>query len=57
MSEELLNQELTDQELTDEDRLRREVAACIRLLEGNGLMDFSGHVSARIPGGNEFLIN
>lgn len=41
----------------DESLLRQEVAICICLLEGTGLMDFSGHVSARIPGTDELFIN
>lgn len=41
----------------NEELLRQEVATCIRLLEETGLMDFSGHVSARIPSTNEFFIN
>jgi len=40
-----------------EDQLRIEVATCVRLLEHLGLIDFSGHVSARIPGTDTILIN
>src|SRR3989339_1256311 len=40
-----------------EDTLRIEVATCVRLLEYIGLIDFSGHVSARIPGTDTILIN
>lgn len=41
----------------EEERLRVEVATCCRLLEYLGLIDFSGHVSARIPGTDAILIN
>ena len=41
----------------DEQYLRDEVATCIKLLVSQGLIDFSGHVSARIPGTAEILIN
>ncbi len=41
----------------DEQSLRAEVATCIKLLVAQGLIDFSGHVSARIPGTEEILIN
>lgn len=41
----------------NEDQLRGEVATCVRLLEYLGLIDFSGHVSARIPGTDTILIN
>jgi len=37
-------------------RLREEIAACTRLLVMEGIMDFSGHVSARLPGANRILI-
>lgn len=40
-----------------EDVLKTEVAMCVRLLEYLGLIDFSGHVSARIPGTETILIN
>lgn len=39
-----------------EARLRAEIAACTRILVGEGVMDYSGHVSARLPDGNTFLI-
>ncbi len=38
------------------DKLREEVATCTRLLVMTGIMDFSGHVSARIPGTDRVLI-
>jgi len=38
-------------------QLRVKVAQCCRMLEYVGLIDFSGHVSARIPGTNQVLIN
>jgi len=41
----------------DEDLLQIEVATCVRMLEYMGLIDFSGHVSARVPGTNTILIN
>ncbi|MDB5570896.1 MAG: ribulose-5-phosphate 4-epimerase-like epimerase or aldolase [Hyphomicrobiales bacterium] len=39
-----------------EDQLRQEVAACTLLLNDEGLMGYSGHVSARLPGGDTFLV-
>ncbi len=41
----------------DENSLRVEVAACCRLAEYLGLFDFSGHVSARLPGTDRIFIN
>ncbi|MDF1555482.1 MAG: class II aldolase/adducin family protein [Deferrisomatales bacterium] len=40
-----------------EEWLRTEVAMCVRMLEVLGLVDFSGHVSCRIPGRERLLIN
>src|SRR5574340_854429 len=40
-----------------EEKLRTEVALCVRMLEYLGLIDFSGHVSCRIPGTDTFYIN
>lgn len=37
-------------------KLREEVAICTRLLTMREIIDFSGHVSARIPGTNRILI-
>ena len=37
-------------------RLREEIATCTRLLVMHGIIDFSGHVSARIPGTDRVLI-
>jgi ribulose-5-phosphate 4-epimerase/fuculose-1-phosphate aldolase len=37
-------------------RLAGEVAACTRLLVMEGLLDYSGHVSARLPGRDALLI-
>jgi L-ribulose-5-phosphate 4-epimerase len=37
-------------------RLREEIASCTRLLVMHGIMDFSGHVSARIPGTDRILL-
>jgi L-ribulose-5-phosphate 4-epimerase len=39
-----------------ERRLRDEVAACTLLLNDLGLLGYSGHVSARLPGRDAFLI-
>lgn len=41
----------------DKNELRIEVATCVRMLEYLGLIDFSGHVSARIPGTDSIFIN
>jgi ribulose-5-phosphate 4-epimerase/fuculose-1-phosphate aldolase len=41
----------------DEKSLRLEVATCCRLAEYLGFFDFSGHISARIPGTDTILIN
>lgn len=40
-----------------EEKLRTEVAMCVRMLEYLGLIDFSGHVSCRIPQTDTILIN
>lgn len=37
-------------------QLRDEIATCTRLLVMQGIMDFSGHVSARMPGTDRVLI-
>jgi len=37
--------------------LATRVAACCRLLQSEGHLNYSGHVSARIPGEDEFLIH
>lgn len=39
-----------------EARLRAEVSAATRLLNREGIMDYSGHVSARLPGRDAFLV-
>ncbi len=39
-----------------EPRLRAEIAVCTRMLNAEGLLDYSGHVSARLPGRAAFLI-
>ena len=39
-----------------EARLRAEVSAATRLLNLEGIMDYSGHVSARLPGREAFLV-
>jgi ribulose-5-phosphate 4-epimerase/fuculose-1-phosphate aldolase len=36
--------------------LALKIAACTRILHQEGVLDYSGHVSARIPGTEEFLI-
>ncbi|MFB3884929.1 MAG: class II aldolase/adducin family protein, partial [Thermodesulfobacteriota bacterium] len=41
----------------DSDLLKDKLARACRLLEMTGLIDFSGHISARIPGGQVFFIN
>lgn len=41
---------------TAEARLRAEVSAATRMLNLEGIMDYSGHVSARLPGGDTFLV-
>lgn len=38
------------------DTLRQQIATCTRLLVMAGVMDYSGHVSARIPGTERVLI-
>ena len=40
-----------------EQELRTELAVCCRFLEHLGLIDQDGHVSARIPGTDQLLIN
>jgi L-ribulose-5-phosphate 4-epimerase len=39
-----------------EPRLRAEIAVCTRMLNAEGLLDYSGHVSVRLPGRDAFLI-
>jgi L-fuculose-phosphate aldolase len=47
-----------DNEVTmTKDEVRIEVATCVRMLEFLGLIDFSGHVSSRIPETESMLIN
>jgi ribulose-5-phosphate 4-epimerase/fuculose-1-phosphate aldolase len=38
------------------DQVKREVSAVTRLLEAEGILDYSGHVSTRIPGRDAFVI-
>jgi L-ribulose-5-phosphate 4-epimerase len=45
-----------DQDAATEARLRAEIAACTRLMNMEGVIGYSGHVSARLPGGTRFLI-
>jgi ribulose-5-phosphate 4-epimerase/fuculose-1-phosphate aldolase len=40
----------------DERTLREQVAACTLLLNDQGILGYSGHVSARLPGRDAFLI-
>jgi ribulose-5-phosphate 4-epimerase/fuculose-1-phosphate aldolase len=42
--------------LTDTARLRADLVTCTRLLVHNGVLDYSGHLSARIPGTKHILI-
>jgi ribulose-5-phosphate 4-epimerase/fuculose-1-phosphate aldolase len=37
-------------------RLKRDVAACTRMLVDQGILNYSGHISVRIPGTEHFLI-
>src|SRR5207244_7878179 len=39
-----------------ERRLRQQVAACTRLLNDLGILGYSGHVVARLPGRDAFLV-
>lgn len=41
----------------EELRIRRDVATCVRMLEHLGLIDFSGHVSVRVPGTEIMFVN
>ena len=36
--------------------LRVQVAACTRIMNMDGLIDYSGHISARLPDGDGLLI-
>jgi L-ribulose-5-phosphate 4-epimerase len=38
------------------DQVKREVSAVTRLLEAEGILDYSGHVSARVPGRDALVI-
>ncbi len=40
-----------------EEKMKKEVALAVRMLEYLGLIDFSGHVSCRIPGTDTMFIN
>ena len=40
----------------EEPRLRAEIAICTRMMNAEGLLDYSGHVSVRLPGREAFLI-
>ena len=46
----------TDAGSNAEPRLRAEIAVCTRMLNAEGLLDYSGHVSVRLPGREAFLI-
>lgn len=41
----------------NEEIARREVATCVRMLEWLGLIDYSGHVSCRLPGTEVMFVN
>ncbi len=43
-------------DIPEVNQLRAEVAACTRILNLEGLMDYSGHVGARLPDGSGILI-
>ena len=45
-----------NQDAATEARLRVEIAACTRLMNMEGVIGYSGHVSARLPGGDRFLV-
>jgi ribulose-5-phosphate 4-epimerase/fuculose-1-phosphate aldolase len=45
-----------DQDASTEPRLRAEISACTRLMNMEGVIGYSGHVSARLPDGERFLI-
>ena len=36
--------------------LRAEIAACTRIMNMDGLIDYSGHISARLPDGSGLLV-
>lgn len=38
------------------DEMRRDVAICTRLLVDVGILEYSGHISSRLPAGDQFLI-
>lgn len=38
------------------DLMRKEIAICTRLLVDVGILEYSGHISSRLPNGDEFLI-
>ena len=40
----------------DTARLRAQIAACTRIMNADGLIDYSGHISARLPDGGGLLI-
>lgn len=43
--------------MTDLDALRSDLADAVRLLTAEGIMDFNGHLSCRLPGSDQILIN
>lgn len=47
---------LLDQDTATEARLRAEIATCTRVMNMEGVIGYSGHVSARLPEGDRFLI-
>jgi len=46
----------TDNEARVQTKLRAEIAACTLILNDLEILGYSGHVSARLPGGDTFLI-
>jgi L-ribulose-5-phosphate 4-epimerase len=56
MQENLLSATKKAASTTEEARLRNQVAACTLLLNDLGILGYSGHVSARLPGDAGFLI-
>ncbi len=43
--------------MTDIQSLKADLATAIRILTAEGIMDFNGHMSYRLPGTNQVLIN
>ena len=47
---------MSQAETVSETRLREQLVACTRMMVMAELLDYSGHVSARLPGTDRFLI-